>query len=67
MDTQVLEPSYASLVKQVNELSSIIFELREANKQLQSQVDWFNRQLFGEKSEKYHSDKILKLFPYLSS
>ena len=63
MDTQVLEPSYASLVKQVNELSSIIFELREANKQLQSQVDWFNRQLFGEKSEKYHSDKNLEALP----
>ena len=63
MDTQSSELSYDLLVKQNTELLEAIKELQSTNEELQSRVDWFTRQVFGEKSEKHHSDKNLEPLP----
>ena len=63
MDTQSSELSYDLLVKQNTELLEAIKELQLTNEELQGRVDWFTRQVFGEKSEKHHSDKNLEPLP----
>ena len=66
MQEAILQQSYQSLVIENQKLHSKLSEQEEQISALQSKLDWFIKQTFDKKSEKFYPDNFVECLPLFS-